>query len=378
MTKIKSDVKKPPQAWVLEASAIVAKAYVEPQTKRKSATWDEAINAIHPTATVTSKSTLTAYRKAVRILRETLDANRIKTNGPADITEELAERFFKIYVKGVYSRSHAEDATEYNREAVTIKFVIAQLSAVWGKQFVEDGLVKSNVWKPIRKLAVSHVVKSAEGSDDEPRKPAPTDEAIATFFEYVKTRYPQWKALHAFFELKALSGCRLEDICSLESSQAADGFVSFRANQTKNKKARKVKTPETLFATLSEVSGDSYLWQGIVDGLSTFRRSKRHKGYGNPQRTVYHVAYNIFREFSEAHPEHAMSSHAFRRWALTKGVSITGSIDATAYQFGVTAKTIRANYLDPEKAFKTAQTWDAMAKAPPTNPPTNKPNKPEQ
>ena len=133
---------------------------------------------------------------------------------PGEVRELRVPKTAKGTVSGYYSdpEAMARDAEKVSE------------SAVWSEQFVRVGFAKSNPWKEVPKTEA-----------DKPAKPEPTADAMQTLFGYVQTRYPDWKALHALIELKALSACRLRDVCLLESDQVNDGRVTWRAEQTKQR-----------------------------------------------------------------------------------------------------------------------------------------------
>lgn len=338
--------KKSDQNFHVEAARLIAKAYATAYPDVKRVTWQEATDAI----TASREATVIAYRKAVAQLLETLDAEKIKPNNPSEITPELANRFARLWLQGTYTRSNASDAKRYARKPTTLNFYLRQLSAVWAKQFIPVGFAKSNPWEAV-----------AMAETDKAAKPEPTANAMQTLFEYVQTRYPEWKALHALIELKALSACRLRDVCLLESDQVKDGRVTWRAEQTKQREGRTVKLPAELFDTLREVAGETYLWQGIIDGLGKHRRKQTHKNDKTQAERVYNIVGNVFREFSDANPEHAMSSHALRRWGITEAVKVTQSIDAAAFAIGITPACAKAHYLNSQRAFNADDVFSKMS-----------------
>ncbi|VTR94098.1 integrase : : Phage_integrase [Gemmata massiliana] len=347
MTKCKVAGKKPDANFFVEAARIIVTAFSTAYPDPKRVTWEEAINKLAPDL---REDTLIAYTKSIRILRETLEAERIKPTSPVEITPELASLFARVWLAGTFKRSKASDAKEYKRKPTTLNFYLRQLSAVWN-QFIEIGYAKENPWKVVRKAETDKV-----------RKAVPTEEVTAHFFAWIKERYPEWRALHAFVELKALAGCRLKDICVLNSNQVKANRVTWTPEQVKQRDGRSVLLPDELFQSLVSAAGAVYLWQGILDGLGTFRRSKRRKNDGLPSDTVYDVVSNIFREYSDTHPEQPrLNTHALRRRAITLVVAATQNIDQTSQVIGITPACARDYYLDAQRAFQTDDIYRKVA-----------------
>jgi integrase len=339
--------KKVDQNFKLEAARLIAKAYAEVYPDTKKVTWDDALKVI---AADLREDTHIAYTKAVRIMRETLDANNIKPTAPSQVTSETAALFSKLWLSGTYKRSKASDAKEYKRKPTTLAFYLRQLSAVW-EQFIPLGYVKENPWKSVRKPKVDKVVK-----------PVPTEDQTGEFFAWVKGKYPEWERLHAFLELKAFSACRTADICELRSEQLQNGRVIWSAEQVKQREGRAVLLPDDLFQMLSRVAGPVHLWEGFIDDMRKFRRSKNRKSESFTPKTVAHVVGNIFREYSEAHPEKPrLSPHSLRRRGITLTVAATGSVDVAANAIGVTAACAKGYYVSAERAFNTDATFRKLA-----------------
>jgi integrase len=340
--------KKVDQNFKLEAARLIAKAYAEVYPQSKKVDWEDALKVI---AADLREDTHIAYTKAVRIMRETLEANDIKVASPGQVTKESAAQFSKLWLSGTYRRSKASNAKEYKRRPTTLAFYLRQLSAVW-EQFIPLGYAKENPWRSIRKPKVDKVVK-----------PVPTEDQTGEFFAWVKKRYPEWERLHAFLELKAFSACRTADICGLRSEQLQNERVIWFADQVKQREGRSVLVPKDLFQMLSRLAGPTFLWEGFLDDMKKFRRSKNRKSESFTPETVAHVVGNIFREYSEAHPDKPrLSPHSLRRRGITLTVAVTGSVDVAANAIGVTAACAKEYYISSERAFNTDATFRKLAK----------------
>ena len=272
-------------AFEEEALRIIRQAYSSVYLDPKRVSWDEAITKI---ASDLRQDTLTAYTKAVRILRQTLDGEGIQPPSPIDITPQHAAIFSRAWLAGTFKRGKGTDAKPYQRKPTTLTFYLRQLSAVW-EQWLPLGYVRENPWKGVRKP-----------STDKTRKPVPVEEDVTEFFNWVSSRYPQWERLHALLELKALSGCRSRDICQLRSEQLRDGRVIWEAGQTKHREGRAVLLPEELFQKLLRLAGPTYLWERFIEDMAKYRPSKNRKASGFTPKTVFWVLANIFREFGRS------------------------------------------------------------------------------
>jgi integrase len=333
--------------YKIEAARIIAKAYAETYPDAQKVRWDDALKVIAPDL---RPDTHIAYTKAVRILRETLEEHDVKPTGPAQVTAETAAQFAKLWLSGTYKRSKASDAKEYKRKPTTLAFYLRQLSAVWA-QWQPLGYVKENVWKDVRKPKLDKVVKHV-----------PTEDEAGNFFDWVKARYPQWERLHAFLDLKAFSACRTQDICQLRSDQLKDGRVVWSPEQVKQREGRAVLLPADLYESLVKLAGPVYLWELFVEDMARFRKSKNVKIKEFNPKTIAHVVGNIFREYNETNPTlPRLSPHALRRRGITLTVAATQSIDAASQAIGVTSATIKAAYLNAERAFQADAVYSKLA-----------------
>jgi integrase len=337
--------------FILEATRIITKAF-EKQYHHPAATgFDEALNTCLSTAADLRPDTHTAYRKAVRILRETLREHQIEPKGPNEVTAETAEQFARFWLSGTYKRGKASDAKTYQRKPATLNFYLRQLSALWSKHFVKLGYAKANPWKAVDKRR-----------EDQQVKRVPTEEEVTKFFDYLQKRYPTWQRLHDLLTLKALAGCRTLDICQLRTEQLTDGRVTWEATQQKQRKGRAVAVPTELFNSLKKNAGKVWLWDGMIADMAKYRPSRNELPENYEPKTVFWCIGNIFREFGEAHPDlKHVTPHSLRRRAITLTVAATGSVDATSEILGVSAPTARRSYLDAKRAFNTDKMYKELA-----------------
>lgn len=338
-------------AFETEAARLIATAYrkVYPSTATtKKVTWDDALNEVKMHPGKARPKTLVAFERAQQTLRELLDGAGIETQGPGDITRELAFRFWRLLESTPYKRGNA--GVERMRTAVTLDYYRRSLSALWGKYAEGDrGYVAENVWSAI---------KPPEKEEAEPE--VPTEGEVAQFLGWVSTRYPEWHRLHALLNLKLLSACRTADIVQLKSEQVKDGKLTFKPEQVKTRKGRSVPLPDDLYQQLRGVAGQVWLWEGWHDDCLKYRSSPNNRKLtgGFDPETVQGVLENIFREYSDSHPDRRrISPHKFRGYGITTMATVTGSVDLTAQALGVNAQTARKYYLNAARAFDAADAF---------------------
>jgi integrase len=333
-------------AFHAEAAKLITRAFAVARPDPAGVGWDEALDKVEATAPDLRPDTMTAYRKAARIMLATLEAEGEKPPAPADVTPALAQRFARAWLAGTFRRGKASDAKEYRRRPTTLAFYLRQLSALWG-QLAELSHVTANPWKAVRKP-----------NTDKVRKPVPTEDETGAFMAWVLARYPAWERLHALLNLKAVSGCRSKDLCGLRSDQLRDGRVVWTADQTKQREGRSVLVPPELFAALERGAGRVHLWENWPEDLKKYRPSRNKAAAGFSARTVYWTMGNIFREYAAAQPDRPrLTPHALRRRAITLTVAQTQSVDATAQAIGLNPATARRYYLDSQRAFDTDEVF---------------------
>jgi integrase len=343
----------PPAALHIEAVKLIGRAYAPAHSDAKRISFEDAMKEVEATTTDLRPATLHGYKRGVEQLRATLEADDKtpkKPTGPSDITPEIASRFSRLFLATPYKRSKASDAEERKRSPATLSYYLRSLSGLWG-QFLDLGYTAANPWDSVRRPEV-----------EKKRKHVPTEEEITQFFDWLYRRYPTWERLTALLHLKLLSGCRTNDIVQLKRDQLKSGNLVFRADQTKTKEDRLVPLPAELFARLTQLAGPIYLWEYFLDDVRAFRPSKNKLPEKFTPKTVYWVLSNLFREYSDAHPDHPrLNPHDFRRRAITIMATATGSTDMTAQVYGLSQPTARQYYLDAKRAFNTTEAFKACA-----------------
>lgn len=345
MTRCKRRGKTPGPDYHDEATKLIETAYAEIYETPASAKakWETTLDEVERLCTQ-KPETLRAMKTAVERFRELVP----NVESPADVTPDIANRFALLLLATPYSRG--KSTVERKRTPATLSYYRRSLSALW-KRLRKLAHVQGNPWTGV------------EVPKGEKKLPyVPTAEEMQKFFAYIHTRYPHWERLHALLHLKLHSASRTADISQLKTAQIANQRFVFEAKQTKTKTERVVPLPKDLFDTLRRIAGKEWLWDGWNDDLRKFRPGRNPIPETFQAETVQCVLENIFREYSDSHPDiPRLSPHDFRRRAITSMVEITGSVDAAAELLGVTVQTIRNNYLDPKQAFETNDAFDRLA-----------------
>src|SRR5262249_49734459 len=122
--------------------------------------------------------------------------------------------------------------------------------------------------------------------------------------------------------IKELTGCRVQDVCSLNSQQLNGGRLHFPADLTKGRKARAVPLPSDLFAALDTIKGPNYLWESYPVALKAVLERKSWPTHQlkldfNPMRMVGWIM-TIFADYNAVHPKAPrLKSHQLRKRAFT-------------------------------------------------------------
>lgn len=339
----------PDDQFHTDATRHIVKAYQSLYATQAKKKWDEALDEALATAEA-RPDTVRAFRTAVAAVKQFLP----NVEYPADLTDELAQRFGRLFLATPYTRGKSK--VQRKRTPVTLSYYVRSMSALW-RHFKELGLVpKGNPWAEVT------IPKAAKKE-----KYVPTEEHISKFFTSVKERYPKWERLHALLALKLCSACRTKDIVQLRSEQiqkTPDGtFLVFGADQTKTKTARYVPLTEELFQQLKRVAGKVWLWEGWNADLKKFRPGRNPIPAHYKPDTTQCTLENIFREYSDTNPEvPRLSPHDFRRRTITLMVTKTQNVDLTAQALGLNQQTARTHYLDAQRAFNTKAAFDAVGK----------------
>lgn len=297
--------------------------------------------------------------KTIKGYLETLDkliATYPLAKGPADISERIAADFKTKYANGQFTckRKIAKDekALVYSRSTKSLDSRIRTLKAVFA-WFKTLRLVDENPFEKIASPELDrHEVKYVRESD------------ISEFFEWVIKRFPGWEMPHLFFTVKAMTACRLEDICSIRSSQLEDGRLVFTADTTKNRSERYAVLPEDLYAKLDAYKGETFLWERYPPELIAVNKAKgypthRQNPEFSPQR-LYQWVVQIMQDY-QRQTGNDFSSHDFRRAAFTRAAEEDIHPKRAAVAFDVTAETMLRYYTATEKKRTSDEVLGSLA-----------------
>jgi site-specific recombinase XerD len=285
--------------------------------------------------------TIQGYNETLRRLIEMFPLAK----GPADITDRMAADFKRKYAGGSFSRmpkKEGEHVPLYARKLKSLDSRIRTLKAIFG-WFERLGLVNANPFAEVEQPELDkHEVKYVRQSD------------LAEFLEWLEGRYPGWRMPHLFFNAKALTGCRLEDICGLHSEQLQEGRLVFEADQTKNRSERYAILPKELYAELEDYKGDTFLWERYPTELRLHTKStSRHQVIEEfSARRLYGWIVALLRDY-QRQTGNDLSSHDFRRAAFTRAAERDIHPKRAAVAFDVTPETMLRYYTATEKK-KTA------------------------
>jgi integrase len=187
---------------------------------------------------------------------------------------------------------------------------------------------------------------------------------VSHFFEWLDGHYPGWRFPALFFTVKALTGCRLDDICSLRSAQLQDGRVVFPADATKNRSERYAVLPEDVFEELDAYKGRTWLWERYPPELKDAIRRK-----GNPchrlkpefdARRLYLWIVALMQDYQKL-TGRDLSSHDFRKAAFTRAAEEDVHPKRAAVAFDVTPETMMRYYTATEKKQTADEVLGSLA-----------------
>ena len=197
------------------------------------------------------------YRLAIRNLRAIFP----ETRGPADITDAMARRYKLARI-------------EKGRSAHTVGGNLNKLSVIWRKWFVvECGILAENPWEKIEHPKTDKL---------RPRIISGVEQVL--FLEWREERWEGWRIPVLLLQVKAAIGCRLLELCSVESDKLREGRLVFKSETCKGPKARQSKLPPALYEELRfSIAGKTYSWGRFPQDL---RSIYRRRGQTRPADAV--------------------------------------------------------------------------------------------
>lgn len=268
--------------------------------------------------------------------------------GPADITDRMAGDFKVEYAGSKFVRrrkvKEGETAPSYQRQVKSLDSRIRTLKATFS-WFKSLRLVDANPFEKVTAPELDrHEVKYVRQGD------------VSEFFDWLGVRWPGWEMPRLFFTVKALTACRLDDLCNLRSDQLEDGRLVFAAGQTKNRSQRYAPLPEDVYETLKAYAGKVYLWERYPPELIAANKrlgvpTHRQKPEFTSRRLYLWVVQIMQRYQHETGKD--LSSHDFRKAAFTRAAEKDIHPKRAAAAFDVTPETMLRYYTATEKK-KTA------------------------
>ncbi len=358
---------------IAKAEEIIREHYSPKGALNRLSTWEEVATdlRVHLEADNLSEETVKDYL-------DTMNQVRGAAVCPGAVTDGLAQQWCNNYLKTPYARAKKTeekpaptDPTKpkrgrkpkpkpepktYTRSPGTLHARVRKLKAIWSKYLVKRVRVAdSNPWegvdlpklnaKPIRTLAA---------------------ERVDEFFNWLQTRWHGWQLPSLFFEVKAVTGCRLKDLASLQTgwlgeAETLEGkrfTVAF--NKNKPRKARVAVLPVDLWLELRTVAGKTYLWESYTRDMAKYLELRgvpthRINPEFSPERLVWWAKDEVD-DFNKANPDKPkIQSHDFRKRFVTEGHKAGLDVDTVAAGVGMTVATARRYYLalDDEKAAAT-------------------------
>lgn len=258
------------------------------------------------------------------------------------MSEFLASEFKVKYANGTFSRQpkkRADDlVAQYARKTKSLDSRLRTLKAVFS-WFVDLHLLPGNPFDNVEQPEMDrHEVKYVKRED------------LLDFLAWLEGRYAGWRMPHLFFNVKAMTGCRLEDICNLRSEQLKEGRLVFEADQTKNRSERYALLPAEVYADLDAYKGETYLWERYPAELKQYVRgtSKHQVILEFSTRRLYTWIVALLRDYQKE-TGRDLSSHDFRRAAFTRAAEADIHPKRAAVAFDVTAETMLKYYTATEK-----------------------------
>lgn len=329
---------KKPEA-IDEAHRLIREHYEEVAPTSATVSWNVAKEKLRAAMVADNKrpKTISGYEETL----DRLIAMFPLAKGPADITDRMAEDFKRKYANSTFTRKPAkkgEIVPVYVRTPKSLDSRIRTLKAVFG-WFQQLRLVDAN---PFAKVAPPemdrHEVKYVKQED------------LADFLAWLEGRYPGWRMPQLFFTVKALTACRLQDICGLHSKQLREGRLVFGADQTKNRSERYAILPVDIYADLDAYKGSVFLWERYpVELRAHVKSASRHQvieDFSAQRLCSWIIA--LLRDYRKQTGKD-LSSHDFRKAAFTRAAEADIHPKRAAAAFDVTAETMLKYYTATEK-----------------------------
>jgi len=268
-----------------------------------------------------------------------------EASGPGDVTPDRAQDWAEHYATAPARRKKV-------RSGHTAVSVIDAVSAIFQKWLLDELKITPN--NPF-----AHVKPP---KTDKPEVMIASDEVLANFDRWLTERFGDWQLPKLFFAIKELTGCRVQDVCSLTSKQLKGWRLHFPADVTKGRKARAVPLPGDLFAALDAIKGPNYLWESYPVGLKAVLERKSWPTHQlkldfNPMRMVGWIM-TIFADYNGDHPKAPkLKSHQLRKRAFTASWEKKIDPRKAAIAIGCNVDTMMKHYIALDEQATTDEVF---------------------
>ena len=338
------------------ARQIIDEMYAMPSPDApKSVSWAEA--EVKLKARLTAAGLRSASVKYYLRVLGYLKTFCTEASGPGDVTPVRAQNWADHYATAPARRKKGgSDPNSVSlRSGHTAVSVIEAVAAIFQKWLLDD--LKITSMNPF-----AHVKPP---KTDKPEIMIASDAVLANFDKWLTERFGDWQLPKLFFAIKELTGCRVQDVCSLKSGQLRAERVHFPANSTKGRKARAVPLPDDLFAALDAIKGPTYLWESYPVGLKAVLERKSWPTHQlkldfNPMRMVGWIM-TIFADYNADHPNAPrLKSHQLRKRAFTASWEKKIDPRKAAIAIGCNVDTMMKHYVALDEQATTDEVFAAL------------------
>lgn len=344
--RLKRDTNKTRMNDAIEAARIIIEEDYAPAPERPDrVTWDQAVELLKARMASSGNrtSTLGYYLKLIRLVRKLYPST-----DPSDISPSGAARW-RDWMMTTPGRRKKLPSAHY------VAGLLVGLNALWKKWFMEElNILPGNPWEDVTPPKTDKlVVKYA------------TDEMLEHFYAWLKDRFGDWEFPKLFLAVKAHSGCRLMDLCSLKSSMLKDGRLNFPSNLTKGRKERSIPIDANLFAALDAFKGKTWLWENYIPGLKKAVSAKgwpvhQLKEEFTPKR-LYNWVEMLFSDYRRAFPDRpVLTTHMFRKRAFTLAWQAGINVRHASIAYGCNVDTLMKHYVLLDERRVTDSVFERM------------------
>src|ERR1019366_8741680 len=328
--RLKLDTKQTRIGQAIEAARLLIEEQLVPKVLPSVVKWDHVVDRLKARLATSGnrESTVGYYLKLIRLVTKICP-----DEGPAGITEEKAAQW-RDTMMTTPGRRKRLPSPHY------VAGLIGGLVALWQKWLIDDlKIVKENPWRNVK----------PPKADKLPVKYA-TDEQIEHFYKWIADRFGDWPFPKLFLAVKAHTGCRLMDLCSLKSEQLQPGRLTFPANLTKGRKDRTVPMPDDLQATVEMFKGKTWLWENYLPGLRTALGAKGYPTHQMneefaPHRLNFWIE-GLFADYRKANEDRpVLTTHMFRKRAFTKAWQTGIDVRHASIAYGCNVDTLMKHYV---------------------------------